>query len=478
MVGLSIALWIAYALGPRVCLLIASIPVWFALYWRVLRRDSGRGKAAVLVIGDYGRSPRMQYHTASLAALCERVFVVADAGSEPCAEVLAGKNIDLSMLMSPIVMPAWLPWAVRAVLKALLQTLRLPYVLLFKMPKCNVVLLQNPPALPILPVAVLACQLRGMSLVLDWHNLGYTIIEMDNRPAAFVAFYKFVERYFGRFAAFNLTVCKSMQTFLVETWGTVAAGPDSSVVMYDCAPAFFRRGGPATFRTLAEERGLADIVETEVCASFYEGGKEDNGGAAAWRRERPALLVSGTSWTVDEDVGMFIDSLVELDGLLTDGSRTDLPAKVVVVITGKGGVQKDEAEARIKELRLARVRIYTGFLRSLQDYATLLGCADLGVSLHNSSSGMDLPMKVVDMLGCALPVAALHFPTLDELVTRENGVTFADQASLTACLVDMLSGWSVDPQNERAASPMLEERRAGMIARPRPRWADEWGAKV
>jgi beta-1,4-mannosyltransferase len=127
--------------------------------------------------------------------------------------------------------------------------------------------------------------------------------------------------------------------------------------------------------------------------------------------ERPAVLVSSTSWTADEDFTILLRALSVYETAAREPDA-GLP-RLLAIVTGKGGPLRAAFEREAERLERTEdwrfVRARTTWLER-DDYPRLLGAADVGVSLHASTSGFDLPMKVVDMFGCGLPVLALDFP--------------------------------------------------------------------
>jgi beta-1,4-mannosyltransferase len=210
--------------------------------------------------------------------------------------------------------------------------------------------------------------------------------------------------------------------------------------------------------------GVSDTALTTV--STAASAKDASKHGVFLRSDRPAVIVSSTSWTDDEDFGILLDALVELDEL-TSRQPHEFP-KFLVIVTGKGP-QKQYYERKMSALNLHRVTIRTVWLTT-QDYPLMLGSADLGVCLHVSTSGLDLPMKVVDMFGAGLPVCAVGFSCLSELVVHEsNGLIFADSHELSRQLVTLFRGFPGEPSQAR-----LEQLRKGVTHFQANRWHDNW----
>ena len=328
----------------------------------------------------------------------------------------------------------------------MVQLWSLAWLLNYRLKPTQWLLVQNPPSIPTLLVASLSCHLRNTKLVIDWHNYGWTILAGTrgaNHPLVHVS--KAYECVFGRLGSFNFTVTEAMGRQLRQPPHKITS-PIRTV--HDRPPDVFQ-----PLRSLSDrEEALTRIFPgNELISRVLDGTVR--------------LIISSTSWTPDEDLSLLLDALVQYAASSPSGT----PTPVLAVITGKGP-QKEMYLERITALKkagsLPNVTVETAFL-AFPDYAKLLACADLGICLHMSSSGVDLPMKVVDMFGAGLPVAAYSaYESFGELVREgENGRGFETAQELAGILARLLSD---------GGRSELEALRRGAVREGSRRWDEEW----
>lgn len=456
-----------------------------------------RGRACVVVLGDLGRSPRMQYHALSLARQASlEVDIVAYGGSEPHSAVIENESIHIHTMIQWQKYSHSLPkifYPLMLLLKPIIQFVILLWFLCFKVPHPDAFIVQNPPSVPTLVAVKWASSLRKSAFIVDWHNFGYTLLGLSvGRSSPFVSIYHWFEKHYGQMANGSLCVTRAMQHELAQNWGIRAT------VLYDQPPEFFC---PTSLqekhklfcrlnRYLCHPLGVRDCVTATTTGIGADDQNETLFTTLVdtdilLKPNRPALVVSSTSWTPDEDFGILLEAAVMYDrrvaALLDENDSADegvlwkeisggkqyLYPRLLFIITGKGP-EKEKYEEKIKRLNLKRVAFRTMWL-SAEEYPLLLGSADLGVCLHTSSSGLDLPMKVVDMFGCGLPVCAVSYSCIDELVEVEkNGLLFSSSSELADELLMLFRGFP----NECDALKSLKN--GALETGSSARWAAEW----
>ncbi|KAK0417818.1 hypothetical protein QR680_013229 [Steinernema hermaphroditum] len=544
------------------------------------QRPKGMPKtAALVVVGDVGHSPRMNYHAISLAEHGMNVEIVGYMDSNPHQKIRDHPRIRIIPLRPP---PKWFA-TVKPTVALGLKVVWTAFCLLWALMcqttwNLSMVMIQNPPGIPGLIVTWVVSKAKGAYFVIDWHNYTWSIlrnnykipveslvlprkdeptdssalktaspegestapppepstsrrstrderqmltgtprpfsvrlkeklekpVEKKKSPASWI--HRYIqwaynwEAKMGRAANLNICVTKEMRGDLAGAWGIRA------VTLYDKAPSwnfkelsvdekhvFFeklcRSNEFKTFR--AEEVFPSD--EREVLESAVEGKQiavtrlsyRDAAGVAHLRTSRPFILLSSTSWTEDEDFGILLDALKAVESVASISSTAESapPNRIphfCVVITGKGP-QKAMYLDRITRFKFRHIDVITPWLDA-EDYPKMLATADLGVSLHTSTSGIDLPMKVVDMFGCKLPVLAKSFRAIHELVVeRENESSSSQQASpngrlfdssgeLKSHILDLATGFPLHSQK-------LLELRVN-LRREKVSWSDHWDAVV
>ncbi|XP_021935036.1 chitobiosyldiphosphodolichol beta-mannosyltransferase isoform X2 [Zootermopsis nevadensis] len=356
-------------------------------------------RVCVVVLGDFGRSPRMQYHSLSFAREGYDVDIVGYGGSQPIKELSKHPKVKIRNMVPCPDFQKYCPRLLGYILKVIWQSISLFLALLLKR-RSHHVIVQNPPAVPALAICWLYSVLVFANYVIDWHNYGHTILALTlGQNHKLVTVSVWFERFFGRRATANLCVTKAMKEDLEKKWGIL------SVTLYDRPPEVFHPisvlESHQLFSSLANQFPLFGTNDSSVSTILTELLP---GGEAAWRKDRPGLIVSSTSWTEDEDFSLLLSALQDYEEARDEGC--ELPA-LICVITGKGPLKERYCHL-IKKKTWKHIQVITPWLEP-EDYPRLLASANLGICLHTSSSGLDLPMKVVDMFGCGLPVCAYNF---------------------------------------------------------------------
>ena len=199
-------------------------------------------RTAVIVLGDLGRSPRMQYHAGSLAEAGHDVDLV---GLEGAAPMPADRDPPAHSRATGFTTGLSRPRqrrheAVRRRLagRAVGQAWRL-FFLLMRLPKADVILVQNPPAFPTLAWPGAYRSLRGARFVIDWHNLSHTIvaIRLGETHRAVKALSR-SERRWSRRAHAHLAVSQALADWLSKHYRITAT------VVYDRPLAVFTTPQP------------------------------------------------------------------------------------------------------------------------------------------------------------------------------------------------------------------------------------------
>ena len=374
-------------------------------------------RATVLVLGDLGRSPRMLNHAQSLAAHGWEVDLIGYAGAALPAGIRACPGIRVHVLADTTPPNAArstgrTPYAVRAGARAARVAWRLAR-LLVQVRRPDLILVQNPPGIPTLPLAWVVARMRSAALVVDWHNLTSAMLALRLGPGhMLVSLAGAVERATGRRAARNLFVSQTMADRLRERWGLTG-------VVFRDRPGTVFRPLDATNRATTRAGILARL--------------NADGDEREW-----LIVVSPTSWTPDEDFDLLLDAARRLDSLVPPLAEGPSPRRRILVVASGRGELRERFERQVAALRLRALTISTIWMEP-DEYPALVAAADVGLCLHRSAAGMDLPMKVMDFFGAGVPVFALNYgPCLAEAVRDgDNGLTFTDAAQLARLLVEL-----------------------------------------
>jgi beta-1,4-mannosyltransferase len=393
----------------------------------------------------------MRYHAQALAANGVDVDLIGLEGTPMPRAITDESRISVHRITPPTLRirggHTGSIYAVAGLFDAALVSFRL-WRTLRKLRRPDLVLVQNPPAFPTLAVSWFSLRRPGVRFVVDWHNLGYTLLQLRlGRLHPAVRLARWFERRDARRVEANLCVSRGLAAFLESRFGVKRAQ-----VLYDRPASAF----------VPVERAERELFRQALFARV------------GIRASIVGFIVCPTSWTEDEDFDVVIDAVTQLEERIRGweaGSSSRRFPELLILVTGDGA-RRAEFERRFAGLPARRIQLRARFLEP-EDYPRVVGSADLGLCLHRSSSGLDIPMKVADLFGAGVPVCALDYGAcLAERVRHgDNGLLFSTGRQLADVLFDLFETFPSDQK-------MLERLRAGARKSARPTWEEGWAREA
>jgi beta-1,4-mannosyltransferase len=357
---------------------------------------------AVVVLGDLARCPRMLNHARMLAKHGWPVELLGYS-DRPLSLPDSVRCHALHPMRRAPEGSSTLVFATLSLLRMSALCLELMFRLIRLRP--GVILAQNPPSFPTLIATWTAARLSGARLVVDWHNYGYSILALRLQPNhTLVRLARWHEQRCAAWADAHFCVSDAMRAELA-TLGIHAS------VLYDRPHEIL----PAP----------ANVPSNSI--------------------------ICPTGWTTDEDIPLLLSALAILDA--------EPETALDVYLTGDGPL-REPTQTELARHPLQRIHVHIDYFPA-EKYQELLRNADLGVSMHRSSSGVDLAMKVVDMFEARLPVCALDTGrSLPEQVRDgATGIFFRTAQELADAIAALLSD---------------DARRSAMRAQIEIDWQETW----
>ena len=315
-----------------------------------------------------------------------------------------------------------------------------------RLPRPDLVLVQNPPAFPTLIVTRWALARDGRPVR---HRLAQPRVHAAAacgsgswHPAVRLA--RWLERRDARQADANLCVSRGLAAFLKSQFGLLERAASCTTGRRRSSRPSSASNASSTARR--SSRASASTRASSASSSARRAGRKTRTSTSSSTRCCASRIVFA-GWEAADPSRRFPD--------------------LVILVTGDGA-RRTEFERRFAGLPARRVHLRTRWLEP-EDYPRVVGSADLGLCLHRSSSGLDIPMKVADLFGAGVPVCALDYgATLAERVRHgDNGLLFSTAEQLADVLFDFFEAFPGDDQT-------FERLRVGARKSARMSWDEGW----